>query len=362
MSWARDGSGGTISSRGLYEGDSFFDKYWNLPRFTTQTFACNRLQTNVKPYAPWNYQRYNGGLNDYYTNAYATFKKVKKNGGIYRILSTALPYTLLGQSGQCTVDYEYQMPDAASWPYVKIFFPSFRFLQVAVDGRAVDDVRPDQSGKICLVLFDPDSSVTSVRLSLLLSSGDEILLPVSSAGDHEYDATIPTYLPSGFVDVVARVEDAKGNNMELTASPAFSFGASTDPKNLDARLRLNSYALSNVDSITFAPGDTLRYILSYINVGSGHCPKRRTFLPHDLKLQTDRPCDMDDRLIGNERYHQCPDQSSFPRDATIPGHSGALLAATHMDVGRDGVSEGPQRSRRYAIDRHRCFGDGRDDP
>jgi len=141
-------------------------------------------------------------------------------------------------------------------------------LQVSVDGRAVDAVRPDQTGKIRLVLFDSNSSVTAATLSLLPASGEEIVLPVEKGEGREYTAAIPPEVPAGFVDIVARVEDAKGNTCELTASPAFYVGARADSKKLDARLRLSSYSLTNVEGVTFASGDTLKYMLSYINYGS----------------------------------------------------------------------------------------------
>ena len=266
--WGQDGSGGTISSDGSYEEDSFFYPYWNLPRFTALTFARNRSQTNTKPYTSWNFQQHYFGANDYTTNAYAVYKNVKKNAGVYRVLGNASSYSLLGQSGRCTLDYEYRMPDPASWPTGRVLFPSFRFLQVAVDGKPVDAVRPDQTGTIRLILFDPDSAITSTDLSLLLASGEEISLPLTYAGGQEYDATIPSYLPTGFVDVVARAEDAKGNSIELTASPACYFGSGTENAKPDARLTMCSYDLKNVDSVAFVPGDTLKYDLTYINYGS----------------------------------------------------------------------------------------------
>jgi hypothetical protein len=267
--WARDGVGGTMSSTGFYEEDSFFYQYWNIPRFTLQAFARNRAQVNIKPYYPWNYKQYSSGANDYYTNAYYVFRNVRKNAGTYRILSTTYPYELIGQSGQCTLDYEYQMPDAASWPMdTRTVFPSVDLIQVSVAGRAVEVVRPDQNATLRFVLFDPESSVASVKLSLLLASGVEIDLPVTFAGGHEYDATIPTYVPSGFVDVIARAEDAKGSTCELTASPAFYFGTTADTRKLDALLRMSSYALDNVAAVTMQSGDTLNYTLSYSNYGS----------------------------------------------------------------------------------------------
>ncbi|MGD1045736.1 MAG: S8 family serine peptidase [Bacteroidota bacterium] len=276
----RDGDGGTISSDGLNEQAFIESPYWNLPRFKVQTFAHNRSQVNVKPYKLFDYKQ--SWTPDDYQYAYDVFMDVKKNAGLYRILSDTYPYKLLGQSGQCTVDYEYQMPDPAKWPpnssllplvSNRILFPSFSLLQVSVNDRAVNIVRPDQNGKIRLVLFDLDSSVTSVKLSLVLASGDEIVVPASYCGGHEYDASIPTYIPKGFIDIVARAKDTKGNACELIASPAFYFGSTTDSVRLDARVRMTSYALNNVDKINFYTGDTLKYTLSYINYGNNAARK-----------------------------------------------------------------------------------------
>jgi hypothetical protein len=67
---------------------------------------------------------------------------------------------------------------------------------------------------------------------------------------------------------VVRVKDAKGNKCELTASPAFYFGITMDSVRSDARIRMTSYTLNNVDKINFQAGDTLNYTLSYINYGN----------------------------------------------------------------------------------------------
>jgi len=257
----RDGDGGTIYSNGLYEEATYLSHYWNLPRFTVQAFAHNRSQKNVKPYKLWDWMTFQGSFDDY-LYAYYVFNNVQKNAGIYRILSNTYPYKLLGQAGQCTLDFEYQIPS------FKKFFPSFSFLQVSVDDRAVDVVQPDQNGKIRLVIFDPDSSVTSADISLLLASGDEINLPVSFIGENEYDALIPSYIPKGFIDVVVRIQDTDGNKCELTASPGFYFGNTSDNIKLDARLRMTSYTLDNVEDINMEAGDTLNYTLSYTNFGS----------------------------------------------------------------------------------------------
>ena len=202
---------------------------------------------------------------------------MNNSAGTFLVMSDAQPYTLLGQAGQCSAVMEYQIPSSLSDKPVdpsidlhqaSALFPSFSLLQVAVDGRGVDAVRPDQAGRIRLVLFDPDSGVTSVKLSLLPASGEEIDLPVTTSGGQEYTGAIPPGVQAGFIDVVARVEDTKGNTCELTASPAFFFGTGTDTRKLDARLRMSSSALTNVERVTFASGDTLHYLLTYINYGS----------------------------------------------------------------------------------------------
>ena len=193
---------------------------------------------------------------------------MKNNTGVYRIVSDAYPYTLLGQSGQCTADFEYQIPNTATSPTDTTLFPSFHLIQVSVDNNAVRWVRPDQAGKVYVVLNDPNNSISSLNLSLLLASGEEILLPASSSGRHEYVASIPTYIPAGFIDIVAKAKDTKGNKCELTASPAFYFGSTMDSVRLDARLHMTSYSLNNVETINFHIGDTLNYTLSYTNYGN----------------------------------------------------------------------------------------------
>ena len=153
-----------------------------------------------------------------YIHAYNVFENVKKNAGVYRMLSDA-PYTLLGQSGRCTADFEYQMANATttlpSSPFSngKTFFPSFSLIQISIDGKPTNLVRPDQNGTIRLVLFDLDSSVTSVTLSLLLTSGEEIVVPASYYGEHEYIASIPINIPAGFIDVIARASDTHGTKL-----------------------------------------------------------------------------------------------------------------------------------------------------
>jgi subtilisin family serine protease len=255
--------GGIRQSSGVLEWRDKSNPYWMIPLFTAQAFTHNRTQTNAKPFLRNQSILYNDVDKRY---AYYEFDNMNNRTGTLRILSDAPPYTILGQAGQCTADCEYQVPGT---PIDSTVFASFNFLQVAVDGRAVDVVRPGQNGTIRLVLFDPDGAVTSARISVLPASGDEIDLPVSYAGDHEYDAGIPASLSKGFFDVVASAADSKGNTYELTASPAFYSGSTADSVRPEARVSLTSYALNNVDAIAMQSGDTLNYALSYTNYGTG---------------------------------------------------------------------------------------------
>ena len=266
--------GGKKQLNGVFESRPINNSYWMLPLSATQAFTRNRLQTNMKPFTPdqWMQQTSSYDRN----NAYFQFDNMNNNAGTLRLLCDALPYSILGQGGQCTADFEYKIPvtlvdEMVHWSTNLLgaseIFPSFSLLQVSVDDRAVDLVRPDQRGKIRLMLFDPDSSVTTARISLVLASGDEIVLPTEYSNG-EYNASIPAYLPQGFIDIVARAKDTEGNKCELTASPGFYFGSALDSMRLDGRLRMSSYALNNVDSINFNAGDTLKYTLTYTNYGS----------------------------------------------------------------------------------------------
>ncbi|MCG6915068.1 T9SS type A sorting domain-containing protein, partial [bacterium BMS3Abin03] len=255
-----DDYGGIKQTNGINECRDNFNSHWRLPLFTTQVFAHNRTQTNLRPFKPLNNPVLTNELSPYYE-----FSNMSNNKGTLQVLSDAYPYTILNQAGQCTADFEYQIPSESLGT---TYFPSFNLLQVSVDGRAVDVIQPDQNGKIRLIIFDPDSSVTSTEISLMLASGDEINLPISYIGENEYDALIPGYIPKGFVDVVARIQDTDGNKCELTASPGFYFGNTSDNIKLDARLRMTSYALNNVENINMEAGDTLNYKLLYANYGS----------------------------------------------------------------------------------------------
>ncbi len=253
--------GGSKQSSGVSECRDSYNLYWLEPQFAAQAFARNRAETNKVPFRPMD------GPKQFPTTFYPYYQFNKMNSSIntINILSDARSYKIFGQSGQCTVEGEYHIPSS---PGDTTVFPTFNLLQVAVDGRAVDMVQPDQNGSIRLILADHGNDVTSASISLVLASGDEIVLPASCVGGNEYDASIPHYIPPGFIDVVARMEDSKGNRCELTASPGFFFGNTTDIVKLDARVRLVSHALNNVDAITMQSGDTLKYTFVYTNYGS----------------------------------------------------------------------------------------------
>jgi subtilisin family serine protease len=254
-------NGGIKQSNAVSECRDNYNLYWGISLFKPQVLANNKIKTNVKQFRPM------VSPIPFPTAAptYYIFTKINNDIRTLNLLSDAPVYSILGQAGQSTADFEYQVPIS---PADTSGFPSFNLLQVAVNGRAVDVVQPNQNGKIRLVLFDPNKSITSAKISLVLASGDEIDLPVSYVGGNEYDASVPNYIPKGFIDVVARAEDAQGNKCELNASPGFYFGNTSDNIKLDARLRMTSYALNNVDSVNFNIGDTLNYTLSYTNFGS----------------------------------------------------------------------------------------------
>ena len=239
-----------------YRTPTPWDLYWGIPLFTAQAFAHNRFQINMKPFIPTDGYSFNT------IYAYYEFDNVK-NTNILQVISDTHPYSILGQAGQCTEDCEYWISRRSN-----TIFPSFNLLQASVDGKAVDVVRPDQNGIIRLLLFNPNNNIASVSISLLLASGDEIALPVSNIGNNEYDAPIPANIPTGFIDIAAGIEDASGNQCKLTASPGFYFGSAADKIKLDARLKMASYSLNNVEDITMQAGDTLNYNISYANFGS----------------------------------------------------------------------------------------------
>ena len=239
-------------SNGTFEWiDKHFSTSWNKPRFSAQAYADNRHQIDTEPV-------YSG-----YDKIYYKYDGLKNNK--IQVLTSGHPYKILGQGGQSTIDYEYQIQENSTGT---TYFPSISLIQVSVNGKAVDIVHPDQNGVVRLILDNRDSSIATVNISLLLPSGDEVVLPVTNIDGNEYDAIIPGYIPTGFIDVVARATDTKGDEFELNASPSFYFGSTTDNIKLDARLGMTSYKLNNVDSINFNTGDTLNYTISYTNYGS----------------------------------------------------------------------------------------------
>jgi hypothetical protein len=236
---------------GVYELLNNQSHSWTKPRFTANAYADNELQIDTAP----------STINN--PVIYYEYDNLKNN--TLRLITSGHPFSILGQSGQSTIDCDYQIPEQSSGT---TYFPAINLIQASVNGKAVDVVNPDQSGIVRLILDRRDSSIASVNLSLLLPSGEEVVLPVRYINEREYDAIIPAYIPKGFIDVIARVEDTQGNRCELNASPAFYFGNTTDNIRLDARLRMSSYALNNVEAIKMQTGDTLKYTLSYTNYGS----------------------------------------------------------------------------------------------
>ncbi len=255
--------GGIKQTNGVGELRDTRNLYWNVPLFKAQAFANNQAQANMQPFMPGEYWS-NSSVIFVNEHAYYKFEDAKNNIDIFQILSAGHPYTILGQAGQCTADFEYKIPGNSYYAE----FPSFNLLQVSVNGKAADAVSPGQNGKIRLVLHNPNSNITSAKISLLSASGNEIALPVSYAGANEYDADIPDSITDGFVDVVARVEDAGGNRCKLTASPGFYFGGNAGNIKLNALLRMTTYSLDNINTANMKVGDTLNYTISYFNYGN----------------------------------------------------------------------------------------------
>ncbi len=294
----RNSDGGTITANGLSEVAFNSSPYWNLPRFSLQTFADNRLQDNIKPYELWD-ENYPDVPSDYFY-AFYVFDNVKEHAGLYKIIGNTYTYQLLGQYGLCTVDYEYQMPAISEWPAAsdllssnRLFFPSFSLLQVSMGEKAVKTVQPGQHAEIRLVLFDVDSSAKTVSLSLVPASGELIDLPISNVSSHEYRASIPSSIPAGFIDIVATFTDNKGNKGIINASPAFYSGNRTDNIQSHARIHMASYVLNNADSVNFITGDTLDYTFSYVNYGNKNAgnvlvdlPSTQYFSPVGSQLLT----------------------------------------------------------------------------
>jgi len=255
--------GGTRESNGLYVETAIFAPTWYAPLFGEQVFSHNRLQKKVEVGAAYPN-----------TSAYYIYKNLKENSGVYQILANASPYTLLGQSGQCTADFKYQMPALSNWPQITAaYFPAVSLFQVLANGQPAQWVQTGQPGQIRLILYDPNRNIDSVTILLLLPSGEKISLPVTTLSTQlavlvEYDAALPTNLPAGFIDAVLLVKDVNGNKVEMTAAPAFYYGSTMNNVQFDSRVRMSSFSLNNANSVKFNAGDTLNYTLSYFNYGN----------------------------------------------------------------------------------------------
>jgi subtilisin family serine protease len=260
--------GGVICSDGIHSEISKDQSSSPALQFTAQMFTKNDLLQGVSD--P------DGNCSIYYDY------KVKRNTDGYRLLAASSQYSLLGQYGQATIDYRFNV----GYVYQTCFLPSLDFFQILADGKVTQQLHPGQSGTVRLVVFDPKQDVDSVGLCLLENDGTEIGLETTHPSAKEYLASIPQDMADGFHDVIARVHDAESNTFELVVSPAFYYGASVDSVQCDARLRLSAYTLDNLNSVRFNPGDTLKYTLTYTDYGnytardvSIHFPETDYFVP-----------------------------------------------------------------------------------
>lgn len=255
--------GGTKESNGIYVKNNVFAPTWYTPLFGEQVFSHNKIQNNISV----------GGSTSK-IGAYYIFKNLKENGGVYEILANPSPYTLLGQSGQCTADFKYQLPSLSNWPEnAPVYFPAVSLFQVLANGTPAQWVQTGQAGKIRLILYDPNNNVDSVGILLLPPSGQSISLSVTKVSTQlvipfEYDAALPANLTAGFFDAVVLVKDANGNKFEMTAAPAFYYGSTMNNVRFDSRIRMSSFRLNNAATVNFNTGDTLNYTLSYFNYGN----------------------------------------------------------------------------------------------
>jgi hypothetical protein len=247
--------GGVISSNGTHQQMYAFLDTINR-NFTAQMFTHNRPLQSADLTSPL--QPYPSAFYPYYQYA------VNINKDRYHLLAYAPQYNLLGQSGQTTIDYEFNVTPTN----IPVFLPSLDFFQILGDGKLTEELHPGQDGKVRLVIFDPKQNVDSVGISLLKNDGTEISLAVAHSSKKEYFASIPRDIPSGFLDVIVRVHNGDGNTFTLTVSPAFYYGPSMDGVQFDARLLLSTYTLENLSSVKFNAGDTLGYTLSYTNYGN----------------------------------------------------------------------------------------------
>jgi subtilisin family serine protease len=263
--------GGVICSNGMHSR-ILKDPHHSPPvQFTAQMFTKNDLLQGVSN------PDLNGDCSIYYDY------KVNRNTDGYRLLAASSQYNLLGQYGQATIDYRFNVRPVGSQTYL---LPSLDFFQILADGKVTQRLRPGQDGTVRLVVFDPKQDVDSVGLCLLENDGTEIGLETTHPSAKEYIASIPQEMADGFHDVIARVHDTESNTFELVVSPAFYYSASVDSVQCDARLRLSTYTLDNLNSVQFNPGDTLRYTLTYTDYGnytakdvSIHFPETDYFVP-----------------------------------------------------------------------------------
>jgi hypothetical protein len=209
--------------------------------------------------------------------------KVNINANRYRLLAETYPYNFLGQSALTTIDYEFNIKSVTSLHYP---LPSLDFFQILGDGKPVGWLHPDQDGKVRLVIFDPKQNIDSVGIYLLKNDGTEIGLVTTHPSAKEYFASIPKNIQDDYYDIIARVHDTESNTFELIASPAFYYGTNKDIIPYDARLRLSTYTLDNLNSVHFNTGDTLKYTLTYTIYGnfsakdvSVHFPQTDYFAP-----------------------------------------------------------------------------------
>jgi len=242
-------NGGTLQPDGQYENRDAISEIYYKPKFTATAISNNKKLSSVN------------------TGNYYTYK-VKNLTTACRVMAYTNPYKLLGQSGQCTIDFESLVPAISNWPKDGYVFPSINLLQITCEGKPVKWVRPGQEGIIRFMIADTNKNITSVNLVILLPSGNEISLPTTSVFNHEYTAVIPDYIPAGFIDLIVRVKDAKGNKFEMTATPAFYYGSTMNNVQFDSRLRMNSYKMTNTNAFNFNTGDTLNYKLSFLNYGN----------------------------------------------------------------------------------------------
>ncbi len=237
--------GGVIRSDGTH-AKIFKDYPTSTQQFTAQMFTKNGLLQGGSSLG--------GGASHYYVY------KANRYTDRYRLLAETDRYNLLGQYGQATIDYEFNVRPV---PHQDCILPSLDFFQVLGDNKPVQWLHPEQDGKVHLVISDPKQNVDSVGIFLLENDGTEIGLETTHPSAKDFSASIPKDAVDGFHDVIARVHNTESNTFELIASPAFYYGPTKDSIHFDARLFLSTYLLDNLKFGTFR---SRRYakIYSYI--------------------------------------------------------------------------------------------------